>query len=507
MKQILVNCTSSENRVAILEDDKLARIFIERQSTRRLIGSILKGRVSNIIPGMQCAFVDIGTDRDLFLPLSDIQLDSPEDYYSRDEDQDCNEIEDEDPFQELTKLDPEILNKISITDVLKNGQEITVQVIKEPIGNKGPRGTTFLTLPGRYLVLMPTSNHVGISRRIEDPIEVSRLHEIGTIIKPNNMGFILRTEAEGKSKQDIEQDLLFLLNLWESVQNEEICSPTPSLIHSESYLLLKVVRDHFNSSVDDFIIDSKEEYDKIMSVCKFLPQELKDVIRHTTEPIFTQYSIEEEIHKAIDKRVPFPSGGYAIIEETEALISIDVNTGSFLGTSNLEETVYQTNLEAAVEIARQLKLRNLGGIIIIDFIDMISPDHKDQVYQTLMDEIKLDKTKYNIQPISELGILQMTRQRIGRTLSYHLLETCPYCKGNGRITSKDYICNKIHSELRRLCKSRKNSSVVLATCHPEVASILLERDQSKFKQLEEETNTSIFIRGDASFHYEKYRFS
>lgn len=507
MKQILVSCTSSENRVAILEDNKLTRIFIERQSTRRLIGSILKGRVSNIIPGMQCAFVDIGTDRDLFLPLSDIQIDSPEDYYSNDEDQDFVDTEEDEHFQDISKLDPEVLSKISITDVLKNGQEITVQVVKEPIGNKGPRGTTFLTLPGRYLVLMPTSNHVGISRRIEDPIEVARLHEIGTLIKPNNMGFILRTEAEDKSKEQIEQDLLFLLNLWDSVQNEEICSPTPSLIHSESSLLLKVVRDHFNSTVDTFLVDSKEEYEKIMSVCKFLPQELKSVVQHTNEPIFAKYSIEEEIHKSIDKRAPFPSGGYAIIEETEALISIDVNTGSFLGTSNLEETVFQTNLEAAVEIARQLKLRNLGGIIIIDFIDMISVEHRQEVYQTLVDAVRHDKTKYNIQPISELGILQMTRQRIGRTLSYHLLETCPYCKGNGRITSKDYICNKIHSELRRLCKSRKNASVVLATCHPEVASILLERDQAKFKQLEEESNTSIFIRGDASFHYEKYRFS
>lgn len=488
---IIANCTPSSSRVAVVEDGRLAEVLIEKPSEQQLLGSIFKGRVTNIVPGMQCAFVDIGISRDLFLPLSDINTGD-----------DSNPLE-EDPEETASRHQP------AITEVLKVGQEIMVQVIKEPIGTKGPRGSTYLTLPGRYIVLMPTIRHLGISRRIEDPVEVARLQEIGTGMKPKDMGIIIRTVAVGRSQEDLEEDLQFLLNLWESILKREVGNPTPSLLHRESTLLLKVVRDLFSSNMESFLIDSRENYDSLMAVCGFLPDNLKERIKCVPRPdLFQSMGLEEDIHKAVDPRVSLPSGGYIIIQQTEALISIDVNTGSYIGTNNLEETVYKTNLEAAQEISRQLRLRNLGGIIIIDFIDMDELSHRDDVYQLLCQETKKDKkTKYNIYPISELGVIQMTRQRIGQTLAHYLLESCPYCKGKGRISSKDYICSKIYAELRRLCTSKHSKEVVLATCHPEVASILLERDQFKFKQLEEETSTKIFIRGDSSFHYEEFKFS
>lgn len=485
---LLANCTPSTNRVALVQDKRLTEIHIEHSSDRTLVGSIMKGRVSNIVPGMQCAFVDVGIQRDLFLPLSDINLGEPWKVY---EDEDSEEPS----------------PSVSISDVLKVGQEILVQIIKEPIGTKGARGTTYLTLPGRYLVLMPTSSHIGISRRIEDPVEVARLHEIGLGIKPEHMGLIIRTVAVGHSRNELREDLEFLINLWDSIQRQEMLSPTPSLVHEESSLLLKVVRDLFNSSVNEFLIDNQDEYQKVINYCKFFPDALKRRINFSAESLFEKYSIEEEIHRAIQTRVSLPSGGYVIIEETEALVSIDVNTGSYIGSNDLEETVFNTNLEAAIEIARQLRLRNLGGIIIIDFIDMLVLEHREKVFEALRTSCLDDKSKYNIRPISELGVLELTRQRIGKTLASQLLEKCPYCKGRGKIHSRDYMCNKIFRELKKFCESRHHADLVHATCHPEVASILLEHDEYNFKKLEKETGTRIFVRGDSSFHFENFQFS
>ena len=485
---LLANCTPSTNRVALVQDKRLTEIHVEHSADRTLVGSIMKGRVSNIVPGMQCAFVDVGIQRDLFLPLSDINLGEPWKVY---EDEDSEEPS----------------PSVSISDVLKVGQEILVQIIKEPIGTKGARGTTYLTLPGRYLVLMPTSSHIGISRRIEDPVEVARLHEIGLGIKPEHMGLIIRTVAIGHSQTELREDLEFLINLWDSIQRQEMLSPTPSLVHEESSLLLKVVRDLFNTSVDEFLIDNRDEYQKVINYCKFFPDTLKRRINFSNEALFEKHSIEEEVHRAIQARVSLPSGGYVIIEETEALVSIDVNTGSYIGSNDLEETVYNTNLEAATEIARQLRLRNLGGIIIIDFIDMLVLEHREKVFEALRKSCSGDKTKYNIRPISELGVLELTRQRIGKTLASQLLEKCPYCKGRGRIHSRDYMCNKIFRELKKFCESRHHADLVHATCHPEVASILLEHDDYNFKKLEKETGTRIFVRGDSSFHFENFQFS
>jgi ribonuclease G len=493
VSRLLANCSPVGHRVALTDDKRLVEIHIEQPSSEFRVGNIFKGRVTNIVPGMECAFVDIGGTRDLFLPMSDVNH---------------GQSRTSDPGEEKSAVDP-IPQKpdLTISDVLNVGQEIMVQVVKEPISTKGPRGTTYLSLPGRYLVLMPTNTHVGISRRIEDPVDIARLQEIGMGIKPREMGLIIRTVAAKQSREDLLSDLDFLINLWDSIQKRAMQSPTPSLIHEDSALLLKVVRDLFNSSIDEFLIDSKEEFDQVMSYCRFFPDHLKRRIQHYSGNIFKRHSIEEEIHKATNEKVSLPSGGSLVIQETEALISIDVNTGSYTGTRDLEDTVFNTNLEAAKEVARQMRLRNLGGILVIDFIDMLSMEHREQVQQTLEEACAKDKTRFRIMPIDELGTLSMTRQRVGKALGAVLFDRCPYCRGRGKVASKNSITNKIYRELKNLCSSKHHSEVVLTTCHPEVASYLLERNEQKFKQLEEKTNTKIFIRGDSGLHYEQFKFS
>lgn len=494
---ILANCTSTLNRIAIIENERLTGLNIERPTERGQVGSIFKGRVTNIVPGIQCAFVDVGLPRDVFLPLSDIN------FYESDFEHYDNPL-DEDNF---SAADSELYRNISITDVLKAGQEILVQVVKEAINNKGPRGTTFISLPGRYIVLMPSSQHVGISRRINDPVENARLQEIGLKIKPDNMGIIIRTVAAGRSEEELTHDLDFLCKLWSSIQKKQLSESTPSLIHQESSLLLKVVRDVFDDNTCELLIDSREEYEMVLNTFCFLPQELKERIHFTNSSSFSDYGVEEEIHSFLEKRVNLPSGGTIIIEETEALVSIDVNTGSYIGRDNLEETVYKTNLEAAAEIIRQLRIRNLGGIIVIDFIDMTEQQHRDELYQLLLKEAAKDKTRYNIFPVSDLGIVQLTRQRQGNSIATFLLNPCPYCKGKGRLHSKTFLSDKIYRELNRFCYSKPISNVLLVTCHPEIAAYLLEAEEGKLKKLEKETNVTIFIRGDSSFHFEQFKFS
>ncbi len=493
VSRLLANCSPAGHRVALMEDTRPVELHIEQSASEFRVGNIFKGRVTNIVPGMECAFVDIGGTRDLFLPMTDVNVGEPR---LVDPDEDENGAED-------TQQKPDLC----ISDVLKVGQEIMVQIVKEPISTKGPRGTTYLSLPGRYLVLMPTNTHLGISRRIEDPVDIARLQEIAMGIKPNQMGLIVRTVAAEQSREELLSDLDFLLNLWDSIQKRAMQSPTSSLVHEDSALLLKVVRDLFNPSIDEFLIDSKEEFEQVMSYCRFFPEHLRRRIHHFSGNVFKRFSVEEEIHKATSEKVSLPSGGSLVIQETEALVSIDVNTGSYTGTFELEDTVFNTNVEAAQEAARQMRLRNLGGILVIDFIDMTSTEHRETVQTVLEEACAKDKTRVRILPIDELGTLSMTRQRVGKALGALLLDRCPYCRGRGKVGSRDSMRNKIYRELKNLCSSKHHSEVVLATCHPEIASYLLERDEQKFKRLEEKTCTKIFIRADSSLHYEQFKFS
>lgn len=492
MKNLLIaSCSPTGNRVAVMENDRLAELYIEQPARDIQVGNIYKGRVTNVVPGMECAFVDIGGSKDLFLPLSDINQGDLE----------MSDSSEESPTTRKS------LSGLSIEDVLKPGEEILVQVSKEPMGTKGPRGTTYLTLPGRYLVLMPDTDHIGVSRRLNDPVDVARLQEIIMGIKPPGVGIIIRTVTLDRSREELEADLQFLSSLWTSIQKQAQKSPTPSLVYEDSSLLLKIVRDLFNAETESFLIDSKVEFDKVLNYCGFLPDNFRERIQHVSSNPFQDYGIEEEINRAKSDRVSLPSGGHLIIQETEALVSIDVNTGSFTGSTELESTVYRTNLEAADEIARQLRLRNLGGIIVVDFIDMIDLEHRNSVLERFTQCFEGDKTRVRILPISEFGTLQLTRQRIGPPLSSVLLNRCPYCRGKGRVSSRNYMSNRIYQEIRSKCLSKSHSENIMATCHPDVASMLLDRDEDKFKQLEEETNTQIFIRGDSKFHYEQFVIS
>lgn len=485
---LVANCGPTGNRVAVMENGRLSELYIEQPAKEIQVGNIFKGRVTNVVPGMECAFVDIGGSKDLFLPLSDI---NQGDY----------EL-DESPYEKAsTRRNP---SGESIESILKPGDEILVQVSKEPMGSKGPRGTTYLTIPGRYLVLMPNTEHIGVSRRLQDPVDVARLQEIIMGIKPPGVGVIIRTVTLDRSREELEADLRFLCNLWESIQKQVKKSPTPSLVYEESSFLLKIVRDLFSLSTEKFIIDSTLEFEKVKNYCSFLPEDLQERIHCVNGNSFNQYGIEEEIVRAKSDRVGLPSGGYIIIQETEALVSIDVNTGSFTGGSELEGTVYRTNLEAAEEISRQLRLRNLGGIIVVDFIDMIDSSHRDDVMEAFSKCFEGDKTRIRILPISEFGTLQLTRQRIGPSLGSLLLNKCPYCKGKGKVSSRGYISNRIYQEIRSKCHSKGPSEAIMATCHPDVATMLLECDEGKFRQLEEETKTQIFIRGDSKLHYEQF---
>ncbi|MBT3784954.1 Rne/Rng family ribonuclease [bacterium] len=486
---LIANCSPTGSRVALMEEGRLAELFIEQPARDIRVGNIYKGRVTNVVPGMECAFVDIGGSKDLFLPLSDINHETPEESVSE---------------LERSPSTRRSSSGVSIQELVKPGDEVLVQISKEPMGTKGPRGTTFLTLPGRYLVLMPETDHIGVSRRLSDPVDVARLQEIIMGIRPPGMGVIIRTVTLNRSKQELESDLKFLMNLWSSIQKQAKESPTPSMVYEVSSLLLKVVRDLLGPETENFLIDSKEEYERVLNYCKFLPEQLIERIQYAQGNPFQEYGVEQEIHRAKSERVSLPSGGYIIIQETEALVSIDVNTGSYTGNDELESTVYNTNLEAASEIARQLRLRNLGGIVVVDFIDMLEMEHRDAVSDKLSQGFQGDKTRIRILPISEFGTLQLTRQRIGPSLSSILFNRCPYCRGRGKVNSKEFMCSRIYREIRSQCLSRPSPQKVQATCHPTLASVLLERDEEKFKELEEETNTKIYIRGDSKFHYEQF---
>ena len=486
--QILANVTPTATRVAVLEDSKLAEFYIERPKHVDLVGNIYRGRVTNIAPGMQAAFVDVGLEHDVFLPMGDINV-----HHLHMADEGSDDILGQ--VQELT-----------INDVLKCGQEIDVQIVKEPIGTKGARGTTNLTVPGRYLVLMPKTEHIGVSRRIENEDERTRLIEAVTGLCPRGMGLIVRTVAEGKSIEDFEGDITYLLKRWETISNSAVNADLYTRLYHDSNLVQKVVRDIFSAEVDEFIIDSQEEYEHILTASSFLSPSLRQKIHlyEGNKPLFVQYGIETDLERALNRKVWLPSGGYLIIEETEALVSIDINTGRFLGYDNLEETVFKTNCEAVQQIARQIRLRNLAGIIVIDFIDMVEEDHKSVVVEKLKAAFRRDRIKNNILEITELGLVQMTRQRHRPSLSTKMKESCPYCSGSGKVLSREYMGSKLFRGIQDACQ-KESSEVLLVSAHPRVARLLLETRRKSLNELEEKFGKRIYIRGEAGYHQEQFK--
>ena len=487
LREILVNVGVEETRVAVLEDKTLVEIYIERSLNQRLVGNIYKGKVENVLPGMQAAFVDIGLDKNAFLYVEDaLQQRTGQE------------------FGEHVELEH---HKVNITDLVKQGQELVVQIAKEPIGTKGARVTTQLTLPGRLLVLMPNIDYIGISRRISSEKERERLRTLSEKVKAPSMGIIIRTAAEGIDEEELKKDVTLLTKLWKKVQNKAFNGAAPKLIHKDLELVQRVLRDLFTEDIDKLVIDSRYEYDKVLEFVDLISPTLKNkVVLYEQEDLFEKHGIDEEIHRVLKPKVWLKCGGYIVIDHTEALTSIDVNTGKFVGSTNLSDTVFKTNMEAAVEIARQLRLRNIGGIIIVDFIDMPEEENQQQVIHLLEEQIKKDKTKTNVLGLTQLGLVEMTRKKVRSGLESVLLKACPYCEGKGKVLSEETVGIEVKNKIFKLAQYSE-ALAIFVEVNPTVASVLIGVGGSSLRYMETKTKKQIIIRGRESMHMEKAKIT
>jgi ribonuclease G len=497
-KKLVINATDYETRVALLEDGTIAELFIERGDDSNIAGNIYKGRVQRVLPGMQAAFVDIGLNQAAFIHVDDIFCQNTNRQISREiGDSSDTENDDGDDSRENRQLPIEAL--------ISEGQEVLVQVAKAPIGTKGSRVTMYVSLPGRFLVLMPTSDHVGISRRIEQEEERTRLKEKILSIRDDHIGYIARTAAEGIKEEKLASEMEFLTNLWRTVQRKYENAPVPSLLHRELTISLRAVRDLLIHEAEKLVVDSRESYDSILSFLDTFNPALKDSVELYVEyePIFDAYNIEGDISRALKRKVWLKSGGYIVIEFTEALVAIDVNTGRYVGTHNLEETILKTNLEAVKEIAYQIRLRDIGGIIIIDFIDMEKKSNQEKVFNALKEALKKDRSKTHVLPMSEMGLIQMTRKRIKKSLTSMLCEGCFYCDGEGYLKSGKSICYSIHREIMREAKYMEGHRIALHV-NPNIAEILHGEEDRIINSLEKDTGKQITIYPNNKYHIEQY---
>lgn len=481
-KEIIVNVDTRETRVAVIEAGKLVELHVEREE--RVVGSIYKCKVANVLAGMDAAFVDIGLERNAFLYVADV----------------LPEMDDEFPAARK-----DMGRAIKIKDVLKVGQEVLVQVVKGPRGTKGARVSTRVSLPGRYLVLMPESDHVGVSRKIESDTERDRLKRISENIRPLGFGMIVRTEAEGRGEADIRKDLEFLLRMWSQVQEKAAKISAPGLVHQELSLIYKMIRDVFSSDVSKMIVDSPVDYEKAVELVELFSPKLMSRLQlyDEPEPIFEHFAVESEIDSLLRRKVWLKSGGHLTIDNTEALTTIDVNTGKFIGSTSLSDTILKTNLDAVNEIARQLRLRDIGGIIVIDFIDMSNPKDRQKVVGALEKELHKDRTRTKISHISPLGLIEMTRKRTGETLTEIVTEPCPYCQGRGRVEDAETISLKIERDLRRLAAEVDNEAF-LVNANAEVALHLIGGNGEVIDEIERRLKRAIFVRAHEELHIEKY---
>ncbi|MCU4138431.1 MAG: Ribonuclease G or E [Thermodesulfobacteria bacterium] len=482
MEKLLISYTPFEIRVGLIEGNQLVEFYVERPSEKGLVGNIYKGKVVRVVPGINSAFLDLGLPRTAFLFGDDIMPSAEVDW------------------------DKESIVITNLHEVLKEGQEILVQVIKEPIGNKGARVSTNLTLPGHYLVYLPYMNHVGISRKIKDEKDRKRLKEIVEKIKPPNTGWIIRTAAVEAFQEDLKIEMEFLLCLWQEIKEKAEKVKAPALIYEELNIALRAIRDIFNKQISAIIVDNKEFYEDIKNFLeRFFPHLVPYVeLYEAPEDIFTAHGIQIDIKKILSRKVWLKSGGFIVIEPCEAFTAIDVNTGRYTGTKELEDTVFKINLEAAEEIAYQLRLRNIGGLIIIDFIDMDNPEHQELVLQTLKEALKKDKAKHSFLPISPFGILQMTRERKRESLYQVFYETCPYCYGEAKIKSKRTIYYEILRRLMKMGSHIKNKKIEIEI-HPDLSEIIGE-EIYYLEDLEKKYNFTAILKPNKEFHISEYKF-
>jgi ribonuclease G len=482
-REIVINSDPHETRIAVLEDARLVELFVERADDRRVVGDIYKGRVNAVLPGIQAAFLEIGMLKTAFLHSSDM-LETMLDFEMFDID-DVSEGRDR-PREEH-----------SIDHYLQKGQEVLVQVIKEPIGTKGPKVSGRLSLPGRYLVLMPGLNHIGVSRKVTDRDERQRLKGILQELRPSHAGLICRTAAEGRTRAELAADVKYLVDLWKEIEDRAAEMEAPALIHREMELTTGLIRDLFTADIDRLVIDSKDVYKQVLDYLKAFSPELKSRIKlyKGDGPIFDEYGIEAEIEKSLERKVWLKKGGYIVIDSTEALVSIDVNTGRFTGKRSQEDTILKTNLEAAEEIARQLRLRDLGGIIVIDFIDMEMESSRKQVAELLRNEVRRDRSRTKVYSISELGLVEMTRQRERPSLVSLFSEDCPTCGGVGKVLSQNSVMMRIERFLRRVSAHSKEKTIQLRL-HPDSATYLFDYRSERFEELEKMLDLRIDVRED-----------
>jgi ribonuclease G len=503
-KHIVVNAGPIETRVAVQDGSLLTELYVEREGRRSIVGNIYKGLVSNVLPGMQAAFVDIGLSRDAFLYAGDYTAHRAEDDGSlgREGEEDVADVDVGDAEPESR---PHPGAQQPIEEVLSRGQEVLVQVSKESLGTKGARVTSFVSIPGRCIVYMPQARHVGVSRRIRDEQERERLRDIVKGLRPPTGGFIVRTVAEGKGEEDLAADVQFLARLWTQIQARFEHAPTPSLLHEEMDLTFRVVRDLFSPQIEEFLVDDPEAYDKCVRFASSLVPQLAARVKlwDKDTPIFDSTGIEKEIEKALRRRVWLKSGGYIVIDHTEALVAIDVNTGKYVGKRDFEETVLKINLEAVGEIVRQIRLRDLGGIIIIDFIDMEHPDHRDQVFQALLRALADDKARTNVLAISELGLVEMTRKRVRQSLPSLFCAPCPACKGSGVIKSDATLAAEILRKIQAGAREGAGPEVVVRA-HPETAHYLDVDRREAVDRLQAMIGRKIAIHVATSFQREQY---
>jgi len=488
-KQLVVSTTPYEVRVALLENNVPVEFLQEWKEDRGTVGNIYRGRVTKVLPGMQAAFVDIGQEKAGFLYIAEISETLLDDYESG------------------GGAPPRRSRKRSqkIEDLVHQDQELVVQIAKDAIGTKGARITSHISLPGRFLVFMPTEAHIGISRRISQGKERQRLREIIQKIKPVEYGCIVRTEAEGCSEDDLSADLEYLIRLWKKIQKTSESSPSPSLVHSELDPVLRAVRELFSSDTDRLLIDNKEDYRRVADFVRTFSPHFRQRVAYYSgkRMLFDILEIEPEIQKLLHRKVWLKSGGYLTIDQTEALVSIDVNTGRFVGKGNLEETVLKTNMEAVRAIARQLRLRNMGGIIVLDLIDMSVAKNREKVYRTLDEALRADKANTKILKISAFGLVEMTRKRTRESILQLLTRSCPYCEGRGYIKDNHTICFDIFREIQRVAPSARGRKLEVRA-HPEIVTMLLDEKREILQKVERLVRKKIQPKVETTFRHEQF---
>ena len=481
--ELLINVTPSETRVAMIQGGNLQEIHIEREAKRGIVGNIYKGRVSRVLPGMQAAFVDIGLDKAAFLHASDIVPHT-----------ECVSENEKNQFQVR-----------DISELVRQGQDLVVQVVKDPLGTKGARLTTDVTLPSRYLVFMPGASHVGVSQRIESEKERDRLKKIVGHYCDNLSGFIIRTAAEGAADDEIAQDAAFLKHLWRKVQERRVKYKTKSMLYGELGLAQRILRDFVGTEIDMIQVDSRQAHDILKEFTEeFVPELAERLFHYTGElPIFDLYDTETEIQRSLDRKVELKSGGYLIIDQTEAMMTIDINTGAFVGRRNLEETIFNTNIEATKAIAHQLRLRNLGGIIIIDFIDMASLDHQKRVLSALEQALSHDRVKTNINGFTQLGLVEMTRKRTRESIEHVLCGTCPTCLGRGTVKTVESVCYEILREITRVNRAYDADRFIVYVS-PAVAETLACEESHSMAELEVFIGKEVKIKAEPLYSQEQF---